>query len=51
MDDEDDPMEWMCRCGHRYGDHHVLDEDCCIEGCDCDGFNRAIIDDYPTRND
>lgn len=46
---EDDAMDWLCECGHRYGDHHVIDEDCCIEDCKCDGFNRVILNDYPSN--
>jgi len=43
MNNEHDAMEWMCECGHRYGDHHFLDEDCCIGECPCTGFHGVEV--------
>ncbi len=37
------PMDWLCECGHRYGDHHFLDEDCCMTNCLCVQFRGVEV--------
>lgn len=43
VSDRVDPMDWLCECGHRYGDHHFLDEDCCIANCLCIQFRGVEV--------
>lgn len=49
MNDDKETLDWLCECGHRLGDHHTLDEYCCIDGCICDQFSGGPWD--AGRND
>lgn len=38
---EVDPLDELCTCGHRRGEHHTIDEDCTVEHCACVTFHAT----------